>query len=47
MSKYAHRIYIFILVAITLTVFFLTAIYGAGYYTTPVAERHFHEQYEI
>ncbi len=47
MSKFAHRIYIFILVAICLIVFVAIAIYGADYYSTQVSERHFHEQNEL
>ena len=47
MSKFAHGIYIFILVAITIVVFLTLSIYGMGYYSTRVAERHFHEQNEL
>ena len=47
MSKLVHRIYIFTLVAITVAVFFVLAIYGADYYRTTVSERHFHFQNEL
>lgn len=47
MSKLIHRVYIFSLVAITVAVFFAIAIYGAGYYSTDISERHFHEQNEL
>jgi len=47
MSRLVHRIYIFTLVAITFAVFIALTIYGAGYYNTTIAERHFHVQNEI
>ncbi len=47
MSKLAHSIYIFTLVAITVIVFLILAIYGFDYYTTPLSERHFHPQNEL
>jgi hypothetical protein len=47
MSKLVHRFYIFSLVAITFAVFIALTIYGAGYYNTKIAERHFHEQNEL
>lgn len=47
MSKLAHSIYIFTLVAITVIVFLILAIYGIDYYTTPISGRHFHEQNEL
>ena len=47
MSKLAHGIYIFALVAITLAVFLIIAIYGVNYYSSPISERHFHEQNEL
>ena len=47
MSKFAHGIYIFALVAITVAIFLTLAIYGAGYYVSPIAERHFHVQNEL
>jgi hypothetical protein len=47
MSKFAHSIYIFTLVSLTLAAFFTLAIYGAGYYTSQISERHFHQQNEL
>lgn len=47
MSHLVHRIYISILVIITVAVFMALAIYGADYYTTSLSERHFHEQNEL
>ncbi|MBN1987083.1 MAG: hypothetical protein JW761_12310 [Prolixibacteraceae bacterium] len=47
MNQLAHRIYIISLVLVTVLVFGLLAFYGAGYYTTGIAERHFHEQNEL
>jgi len=47
MSKLVHRFYILTLVAITFAVFIVLTIYGAGYYNTKIAERHFHVQNEI
>lgn len=47
MSKFAHGIYIFILIASTVIIFLTLAIYGSGYYSTQISERHFHEQNEL
>ncbi len=47
MSKLVHKIYIFTLVAITVAVFFVLAIYGADYYRTSISERHFHPQNDL
>lgn len=47
MSKIAHRIYIFTLVFITLTVFVLMGVYGLNYYFTSIDQRFFHEQNEL
>ena len=47
MNQLAHRIYIISLVLVTVLVFGLLTFYGAGYYTTGIAERHFHEQNEL
>ncbi len=47
MSRLVHRFYIYSLVAITFAVFIALTIYGAGYYKTQIAERHFHVQNEI
>jgi hypothetical protein len=47
MSRLVHRFYIFSLVAITFAVFIALTIYGAEYYNTKIAERHFHVQHEI
>ncbi len=44
MTKFVHKIYIFTLVAITVAVFIVLYVYGANYYSTPISERHFHEQ---
>jgi hypothetical protein len=47
MSKLVHKIYIFTLVAITIAVFIVLSVYGADYYSTPITERHFHEQNDL
>jgi hypothetical protein len=47
MSRLAHRIYLFILVIVTVTAFFVFAVYGFDYYTTNLSERHFHNQNEL
>ena len=47
MSKLVHKIYIFTLVAITIAVFIVLSVYGADYYSTTIAERHFHEQNDL
>ena len=47
MSKLVHGIYIFILVAVTVVVFFAISIYGVSYYNTEISERHFHEKNEL
>jgi len=47
MSKLAHGMYIFVLVAITVAVFIALTLYGTNYYTTQISERHFHEQNEL
>jgi hypothetical protein len=47
MSGLVHRFYIFSLVAITFAVFIALTIYGAGYYSTEITERHFHAQNEL
>ncbi len=47
MSQIAHRVYVFVLVFITIAVFAGLTFYGADYYSTNFEERHSHEQYEI
>ena len=47
MGRLAHRIYLFILTLLVVITFFALAIYGRSYYTTPLHERHFHEQNEL
>ena len=47
MSKLVHRFYIFTLVVVTGAVFVTLTIYGAGYYSTTITERHFHAQNEL
>lgn len=47
MTKFAHRIYIFTLVIITLTVFVFMGIYGLNYYFTDLDQRFFHSQNEL
>ena len=47
MSKTVHRIYIFLLVAITFAAFLFLAFYGADYYTTQLDERFFHDQNDL
>lgn len=42
MTRLIHRIYIFTLVAITVAVFIVLAVYGFDYYTSALGERHFH-----
>lgn len=47
MSNLVHKIYISILVIITVAVFITLAIYGVEYYTTSLNERHFHAQNDL
>ena len=47
MRKLTHKIYLFILTAITIITFILLAFNGADYYTTEIGDRHFHEQNEL
>jgi len=47
MSRLAHRIYLIALVSITVFAFFSLAVYGADYYSTDLAERHFHAKDEL
>jgi hypothetical protein len=47
MGRLAHKIYLITLVVITAVTFLFLAIYGFGYYTTTIAERHFHQQHEL
>lgn len=47
MSKYIHQIYLFMLVSVTVVVFAVLGIYGADYYATGIAERHFHKMNEL
>jgi hypothetical protein len=47
MTKLVHKLYIFSLVAITVTIFSLLFVYGLNYYSTPITERHFHEQNDL
>ncbi len=47
MSKTVHRIYMFLLVAITFAAFLFLAFYGADYYITQLDERFFHDQNEL
>ncbi len=47
MNRLAHDVYVFTLSAIVVTVFFLLTIFGIEYYSTGIAERHFHPQYDI
>ena len=46
MSGLTHKIYISILVLISVFVFFVIAYYGFGYYFTDLDERFFHDQNE-
>jgi len=47
MTTKIHRIYISSLVIITTVTFISLAIVGGDYYSTRLAERHFHEQYSL
>ncbi len=47
MTKIVHKLYIFTLVAITVTVFSVLFVYGLNYYSTPISERHFHAQNDL
>lgn len=47
MGRLAHNIYVSFLAGVVIVVFFALAIYGRSYYTTPLHERHFHEQNEM
>ncbi len=47
MTKLVHKLYIFTLIAITVTVFSLLFVYGLNYYSTPITERHFHAQNDL
>lgn len=47
MNQLAHKIYLSTLVLITIIVFLILAVYGFNYYTTPLAERHFHPDNEL
>jgi len=47
MGRLAHSIYLSVLTVVVVVVFLALAIYGRLYYTTPVHERHFHEQNEM
>ena len=47
MNRLAHDVYVFTLSAIVVTVFFLLTIFGIEYYSTGIAERHFHPQYDL
>lgn len=47
MGRLAHSIYLAILTGIVVFVFFALSFYGRSYYTTPIHERHFHEQNEL
>ena len=47
MRRLTHKIYLTILTGIVIFVFVLLAFYGRSYYTTPLIERHFHEQNEL
>lgn len=46
MNQLSHRIYLWVLAAITISTFFWLAIYGADYYTSGLEVRHFHAQNE-
>lgn len=47
MNLLTHRVYIASLAIIVVFVFVVMALSGAGYYTTGITERHFHEQNEL
>ena len=47
MGRLAHNIYLAVLTGLVVIVFFALAIYGRSYYTAPLSERHFHQQYEL
>ena len=47
MNQRTHRIYIILLVSVPFFTFIILTFYGLGYYSTEIAERHFHEQNEL
>ncbi|HSD64787.1 MAG TPA: hypothetical protein VLB50_13375 [Ignavibacteriaceae bacterium] len=47
MNKSLHRIYVILYFVIGIGVTLLLAVYGYGYYTTPLEERFFQPQYEM
>jgi len=47
MTRLSHSIYVFALSGIIVTIFLFIGIYGADYYSTELAERHFHLQYDL
>jgi len=47
MGRLTHRIFLYLLVVITISVFVFLSVYGADYYSTSLTERHFHDENEL
>lgn len=47
MGRLTHRIFLYSLVVITISVFVFLSVYGADYYSTSLTERHFHNENEL
>ncbi len=47
MGSLAHKIFLYVLVLITVVVFIFLSVYGANYYATGLDQRHFHGQNEL
>ncbi len=47
MGRLTHRIFLYSLILITVSVFVFLTVYGADYYTTHLADRHFHDENEL
>ncbi|HPF50540.1 MAG TPA: hypothetical protein PK335_03140 [Draconibacterium sp.] len=47
MGRLAHRIFLYSLILITVSVFVFLSFYGADYYITGLVDRHFHDQNEL
>jgi len=47
MGSLAHKIFLYVLILITILVFIFLSVYGAEYYATGLDQRHFHGQNEL
>lgn len=47
MGRLAHKIFLYSLILITVSVFLFLSVYGSSYYSTNLAERHFHGQNDL